>query len=184
VAILRTKVQLDLSGLKKLDKATQQRRVTLAAVKDGAKVVQKSAKGSAPRSSGALKQSLGIKGQKGRKGKTIAFAVVGPRTKVRKLVKRRGSRRPVLAVPAYYAHLVEQGTRPHALGKGSRAVARRGKKKLSAGAQHPGTRPRPFLRPAYTGNKAAIATAVTKRLGIEIEKEIAKAAIRRLQGKR
>lgn len=183
MAILRTKVQLDLSGLKKLEKATQQRRVTLAAVKDGAKVVQKSAKGSAPRSSGALKQSLGIKGAKGRKGKTIAFAVVGPRKKVRKLVKRKGSRRTVVAVPAYYAHLVEQGTRPHTLGKGSRAKARLGKKASRGGAQHPGTKPKPFLRPAYTGNKKAIASAITKKLAVEIQKEIAKAAIRKLKGK-
>lgn len=183
MAILRTKVAIDLSGLKKLEKATQQRRVTQKAVKSGAKVVQSAAKGSAPRASGALRQSLGVKAEKGRKGKTIAFAVVGPRKKVRKLVKRKGSRMPIVAVPAFYAHLVERGTRPHAIGKGSR-LARRGKAGSATGRLHPGSRPRPFLGPGYALNRGRIANAITETLRVEIAKEIEKARVRALKGKR
>lgn len=177
MAIIRTKIDADISGIEKLDKAIAQRRATLKAIRAGAKIVQRSAKSAVARQSGALRQSLGIKGAKGKRGKTIAYAVIGPRKKVRKLVKRKGSRRPVLAVPAYYAHLVERGTRPHAIGKGSK-LARRGKAGSAGGAQHPGTRARPFIGPAYTSNRPSIARAIQDALAVEIEKEIAKAAVR------
>jgi hypothetical protein len=49
---------------------------------------------------------------------------------------------------------IEHGTRPHALGEGSSLrVSKRdfkaGKAAIQEGRMHPGTRPRPFVKPAY-----------------------------------
>jgi HK97 gp10 family phage protein len=177
VAILKTKVVTDTSGLKALSSAAKKRTVTQRAVKAGAKIVQRAAKAAAPKrkGSGALKQSVGIKAAKGRRGKTLAYAVVGPRKKVRKTVRVGG--RTVTAVPAFYAHLVEKGTRPHSLTKGAK-LARRGRAAAGQGRvpQHPGARPNPFLGPAFTRNRGPVAAEVKRVMAAEVEKEVKKAA--------
>jgi HK97 gp10 family phage protein len=47
---------------------------------------------------------------------------------------------------AFYAHMVELGTAPHATGGGS---SLRWKGKPQTGRMHPGARAKPFLRPAF-----------------------------------
>lgn len=92
-------------GLDAIEKTAKRRALTLKAVKAGAKLIQSAAKSNAPRRSGALKQSIGIKAGKGTRGKTLAFAVIGSRAKVEK--SWRGKK----VKPSKYARLVEQGTR-------------------------------------------------------------------------
>lgn len=92
-------------GLEAIERTAKKRAITLKAVKAGAKLVQRGAKGSVSRRSGALKQSLGIKSQKGTRGKTLALAIIGARAKVVKVFKGKTIK------PAKYAHLVEKGTK-------------------------------------------------------------------------
>lgn len=176
-----------------MSSVAKQRGVTMKGVKAGAKIVQKAAKKAAPRrkkvrgfaldtGSGALRQSLGFKAAKGRRGKTLAYAVIGARKKVRKTVRVGG--RTIIAVPAFYAHLVEKGTRPHSLGKGAK-LARRGKAAANVvGKQHPGARPQPFLGPAYRQNQGVIANAMTAEMGEAVRKELEKAAQKVAKGVR
>lgn len=49
----------------------------------------------------------------------------------------------------YYAHWWEYGTDPHDLSYQGRFVS----EKKGTRAQHPGTGPHPYMRPAYDGNK-------------------------------
>ena len=156
MATQRAGFALDLSGLAALKTAAQQRAVTLKGVKAGAKLVQAAAKARAPKRSGALKQSLGIKSKKGTRGKTLAFAIVGARTKVRKMVKPARGTKKVLAVPAKYSHLVEKGTKPH--------------------GGHPGAKPNPFLRPGFDQVKGQAAAAGMQAMSVEIQRLIAKEA--------
>lgn len=92
-------------GLDAIERTAKKRAITLKAVKAGAKLVQHAAKSSVARRSGALKQSLGIKSQKGTRGKTLALAVIGARAKVVKQYKGKTIK------PAKYSHLVEKGTK-------------------------------------------------------------------------
>ena len=156
MAVTKIGLQLDLSGLEALKSTAQKRAVTLKGVKAGAKLVQAAAKSRAPKRSGALKQSIGIKTRKGTRGKTLALAVVGARTKVRKMVKPARGTKKVLAVPGKYAHLVEKGTKPH--------------------GGHPGARAQPFLKPGFDSVKDQAGAAGMKAMGDEIQRLIAKEA--------
>ncbi len=173
-------VALDLSGLANLESMAKRRQVAVKAVKAAAKPVQQAAKSLAPKrqGSGALKQSIGIKAEKGSKGQTIAFAVVGPRKKVEKVITPPGSRKAKKVVPAYYAHLVEKGTRPHRVGKGSK-LGRKGKAdKLQTGKQHPGAKAKPWLLPAWNSTQTRSLAAGQAAFGSELQKQIAKEASR------
>lgn len=177
MAILKATVKLDTSGLARLASPAKQRAITLKAVKAGAKVIPGAAKSLAPRRSGALKQSLGIKAVRGTKGKTSALAVIGARKKVVKEIQRsKKSASKTKAVPAFYAHLVEKGTRPHALGKGAK-LARKGKPQIhtnQTGRQHPGAKAHPFLKPAWEGNADRAIEAGEKVISQEIAKLMTK----------
>jgi hypothetical protein len=105
------------------------------------------AKANVPEDTKALKKALG------RKVKVYQQAVIGvigarrdvkgkPRKYARE-VRRGGRRRKLeMVVPANYLLLVERGTRPHAVGKGSSLS--RGEKSQT-GSTHPGTKARPFM---------------------------------------
>lgn len=178
--MIRTKVEVDGSGLRQLQSVAKQRSITLKAIKAGAKIVQQEAKSRAPKRTGALKQSLGVKSEKGKKGKTIALAVVGPRKKVRKTYKRGG--RTLIAVPAFYAHLVEKGTQPHPVSKGEK-IPRAGRKpgekpKKKPKGIHPGSKPNPFLGPALASNTGKIQAETIRVLGEEVQKAIEKASVK------
>lgn len=102
----------------------------------------------------------------------VTLAVIGPRKGYGQVVQRRigkynyrskasfyaplifanaGTTRGVYSDPVKYAHLLEGGVRPHAVGKGSSL-----RKGIQRKGQHPGFRAKPWLEPAlYTmRNKA------------------------------
>lgn len=62
--------------------------------------------------------------------------------------------------PSKYAHLLEFGTAPHYQPK--------------RGVMHPGTRPRPFLTPAFFQTREEVVKRFGKKIGPEMEKRAAK----------
>ncbi|MCK6475325.1 MAG: HK97 gp10 family phage protein [Phycisphaerales bacterium] len=74
-----------------------------------------------------------------------------------------------------YAHFVEYGTRPHAVGKGSilEPYKRSKKKKKQVGRMHPGTSPQPFMRPAFDTKKIEALHAIADTTRAELAKELA-----------
>lgn len=178
---IRATVAVDTKGLGAVAKITQQKTITLKAVRAGAKIVAKAAKARAPRRkrSGALKLSIGTKAAKGKRGRTTAYAVIGARKKVSKVVPVGRGGRMVKAVPAYYAHLVEGGTRPHRLKRGARLARRtQAARGQGAGGQHPGAKAKPFLGPAFDATKDRAMAEAQRVLGEETRKLIAKQAAR------
>jgi HK97 gp10 family phage protein len=164
MATQRAGLELDLSGLKALASLTQARGVTLKGVRAGGKIVQAAAKARAPKRSGALRQSIGLKAQKGNKGKTVALAVIGARKKVQKMVRPPRGTKKILAIPAKYAHLVEKGTKPR--------------------TGHPGAKANPFLRPAFDATKSRAVQEASRVIAEEIQKVIAKQAAKLAGGKK
>ena len=102
----------------------------------------------------------------------IMVVIIGPRTGNTQMLVRRGHNKPMRVNAAYYAHLVEFGTRPHSTAGGARNAKavmnalgivseegsiRRRRKIVTAGLKmNPGARARPFLRPAFDATKAQI----------------------------
>jgi HK97 gp10 family phage protein len=130
----------------------------------GAVVMRDEAKRRVPVRYGALKKAIvaetrGIgKDKRGRPSKHIAVVTVAKKSytvgttgKLRQ-VKRKPGERAYSAgqiYPRNYAHLVEFGTKPHSLGP--RGGRRYGESSgaPAASLMHPGSRPKPFMRPAF-----------------------------------
>jgi HK97 gp10 family phage protein len=188
VAVLREQVVFDLSPLRAIQSAAKSRAITLKAVKAAAKIVQPAAKSRAPRrkakGGGGLRQSIGIKTVKGTHGKTVALAVIGARKKVVRYVVGAYGGKPQKHVPAYIAHMVEDGTRAHAITKGSR-LARSGKTSGATGqgkVNHPGSKPNPFLRSAWAAVRQQAIAAGQAVLLAEVQKYMQKQAARGKRG--
>jgi HK97 gp10 family phage protein len=147
---------------------SSQRRVVRPAVRAGASMLSKAAKRNAAPTNfddslGGLRRSIGVK-VKTNRNKAGVHAVVGARLGQGEKADPRvkgGVRKPF-----YYSHLVEKGTKPHAVGK----------------RQHLGAKPKPFLEPALESNKSAINAAIRTRLAQEIEKEAARQAAKAVRG--
>lgn len=69
--------------------------------------------------------------------------------------------------PKNYAHLVEFGTQPHALGHGR---------------MHPGAQPKPFLRPAYEAKKTLAIEVMRSTMLEAIDVEVVKLAAAAAKG--
>lgn len=72
---------------------------------------------------GALRDSIRISARIDRRNRNITASI------------KAGGKKRKTGADVFYAHMVEFGTRPHALSKGGEVT-------------HPGTAPRPFMRPA------------------------------------
>lgn len=150
MAVARAGLALDLTPLHSLRKLSQARTITLKGVRAAGRIVASAAKARAPKrkGGGALKQSMGMKAIKGRRGRSLALAVVGARKKVSKLVKVGTKGRTIRAVPANYMHLVEGGH------KG-------------------GASPHPFLGPAFSSTKQQAGAAAMEVMAAEVSKVLA-----------
>lgn len=189
--MISTKVRTDVSGMVELIGITKTRTVTLKMVRAGAKELNSVVKPLAPRrkGGGALRQSQGVKAAKGKKGKTVSFAVQGARTAFEKMSRAGGYKTPQRVVPAFYDHLVQGGTKAHRLGKGELlGRAKVGRRKAVAatsqtrGGQHPGTAPNPYRKRAYEAAKDRIGKTMTIVGGAELQKQIDKIAAKLKQG--
>lgn len=177
--MIRVSVKTDVSGIAAVITAAKTRGITLAGAKAAGKLLKTAARATAPKrpGSGALKQAQGVKAAKGTKsGTTASYAVQGARKKVVRMVKVRGKRKPVKAVPAFYDHLVQLGTKPHALGKGE-SLGRSGKRKTvaktaQATGKHPGAKPNPYRERAWAVVKGAAGAAAVAAMGKATQKEI------------
>ena len=178
MALIRAGLTLDLSGLAALSSLAKQRAATLKAVRAGAKIVQQAAKARAPRrkgkGGGGLRQSIGIKAVKGSRGKSLALAVIGARKKVVRMIPR--GKKMVKSAPAFYAHLVESGTRPHAIRKGAALGRKGGAAKGQSGGMHPGAKAQPFLGPAWESTRDRAIAEAHRVLGDAIRAVLGKAA--------
>lgn len=163
-----------------------------AASRKAMKPVTADIKAGAPKQSGILRKSIGVKQKTYKRSGTVA-TVSGPRTNIKGPVTIRIEAKPkpvrqrkkplsdaraalearaaslraprkrfvsriVFRNPVKYAHLVEYGTKPHAIGKGSllRKTLRKSDGLLQggqAGGRHPGSNAQPFVNPAYEKNQ-------------------------------
>jgi HK97 gp10 family phage protein len=130
------------------------------------------AKASKSKDTGALRASLSRRAKTYRRTGT-SIVVVGPRTKWEKSRKKGSEGIEKLAgwargfgdkpdVPTKYAHLVEFGTAPHYQPKLRR--------------QHPGTKAKPFMEPAWRQNKDRVNAALRAEILAGIEREAKKLA--------
>ncbi len=173
-----------IEGMRK----SAQTKIVKPMVKAGVKVVLAAAKaklaGYGFKSSSPLLKALGDKIGVGKDG--TVFGIVGPRRGYKvvrgadgqrvKMLNALGNRYAKKGIddPVRYAHLVEKGTAPHALGKGS-TLPREGRKgELTAGSQsgnmHPGSKAQPFLRPAIDEHKDEVKSAMAAVAAVELEK--------------
>lgn len=129
-----------------------------AAVRAGGSVIVKEMRRRAPKDTGSLKKSLGQRVKTYRGSKTVT-SIVGARSKRYDTAKGRRN-------PAYYAHLIELGVKPHRTGK-KKIGYRRG------AGMHPGFRGRPFMRPGWDAAAPRAVDAVADKMTQVFEKEAA-----------
>ena len=110
----------------------------------------------APKATGSLKKSIGQKVKNYKRSGTVA-SIIGARSK--SYATAQGKRNP-----AYYAHLVEFGVKPHATGK-KKSFYRRGT------GQHPGHRAQTFMRPAWDSAAPRARSAVIDKMTQVFDKE-------------
>jgi HK97 gp10 family phage protein len=143
-----------LSGGRALDDLLQtlptkmEKNIMRSALRAGAAVMLEEVKSRIPVASGALRDSARIT-TRGRKGQVSASVKVGN-------------------FQAWYAHLVEFGTRPHTIRPKEQGGALQFGGTLTRSVEHPGTRGQPFMRPAadagFTASTAAVQVKVRERL--------------------
>lgn len=138
-----------ITGGRELDAFMQQlsikveRNILRAALRAGANVIKETAKSNVPVKTGALRKSLQV--TTGSKGSTVTARL-----------KASGKVAP-------HAVLVEFGTRPHKI-KPRRAGGLTVGGHVVAEVDHPGSRPKPFLRPAFDGKSGAAIAAVGAKI--------------------
>lgn len=121
------------------------------ALRAGARVYLDEVKQNIPEASGDLRKSARITTRKGKNGQVSASVKVGNRV-------------------AFYAQMVEFGTRAHTIAPRARAMQIGGQ--FVAGAvDHPGTRPHPFMRPAADAKFSAAVAAVQAQIRKRLTKE-------------
>lgn len=157
--------EIAVSGLADLKKALEQlpakieANIMRGAMRAGSKVLADKAKAQAPVDSGDLQRSIKVS-TRSRRGEIKATVRAGDKQ-------------------AYYAHMVEFGTARHMIPKAT--TGRRSKQVVMAFGgtvtsqiDHPGAKPKPFMRPAFDNHAQesleAFADYVRKRLAKEAAK--------------
>lgn len=139
-----------ISGGRQLDDLLQtlpakiERNIMRSALREGAKQVLEEVQQRIPVDSGQLRASARIT-TRYRKGTVTASVKVGN-------------------FVAWYAHLVEFGTRAHEITPRRRGGALRINGNEVRSADHPGTRAQPFMRPAADASLGPAIAAVTARI--------------------
>lgn len=126
--------------------------------------VVKTAKEKAPKESGLLKKSIGVKQKSYPRAGRIA-TIVGARTGFAQEVSVDTPFGPktVRRDPVKYSHLVEFGTAPHSVGSGDSEY------------QHPGATAKPFMRPAFDANENRAIQIMRTELAAGVVREARKA---------
>jgi len=175
--------KLRLKGERRLMRAMDElrspavrRKIVRPAVRAGAKPIRNQIKANVPKGGrGHLRRSIKTVVKTAGRGKGNVYSVTGPEN--RRIVVRgdafanRGlssfmeARYGVKYVnPAKYAHIVENGSRPHTQKFGFMTV------------QHPGTKPTKFASRAYVRKARTSETIIRKRITVELHKEAKRSA--------
>lgn len=117
-----------------------------AAVRAGGSAIVREMRRRAPKDTGSLRKSLGQKVKTYKRSQSVT-SIIGARSKRYETSKGRKN-------PAYTAHLVEFGTKPH--------------------GGHPGTAAKPFMRPAWDASAPAARQAAIDKMKQVFEKEAAR----------
>lgn len=136
------------------------KRLMRYALSAGARIIAREAKDLAPRDTGLLKRSIGIRAVTYSSG--VSVAIIGPRKGFKTTVSRRG--RSQVANPAKYAHLLEFGH-----------VMRNEKDGPELGR----VKAYPFIGPAFRLSRVRATNAVKKNLAEGLARETAKLRTRR-----
>lgn len=166
-----------VEGLKKLNRALKQLPAKAAkrALKSGARaggreiVKQTRQELKKHNDTGNLSKSISVKVLPLRKFSVTA--IIGPVVKGR---TRRGRKAKVVKNDGWYAHFVEYGTAPHKIKPKNKEVLSAGGTILGKEVDHPGTKPRPFMRPGFDKSKAKAVDMIGKKLWDAIKREAAK----------
>lgn len=127
------------------------------ALTKGAEPLVSSARANVKRSeTGVLSESIRVLKKYGRDPMGV---YVGPVFKRKRAASTDGKRPKGEKGNAWYAHFVEYGTDKHNLGY-------KGKYVSAKGSDHPGSKPYPFMRPAYDNTRGQVMEIMMK----EIEK--------------
>jgi HK97 gp10 family phage protein len=156
--------EVHVKGLKELGEFLKtlepklRNNVMRAALRQGANVIKESVLQNVPVAppntenarlygahTGSLRDSVRVGSRVRRDGKVVAYV-------------RAGGKKD-----AYYAHMVEFGTRPHKIGKVGRMLWINGRW-VYAPVNHPGSRPRPFMRPAADSTAQTATVAVGNKI--------------------
>lgn len=192
--VLRGRLKGAEAGIRMLDTIGRGRsRILRKAFPKGAKPILDAAKAKLTPGhgfeSGLEQKSLGTVIRSYRNGERIV-AVIGPRTGMKQivvvpvsgrgatLVSKRGQRLVMktgsvtrIEDPALIGHLIEGGTKPHALGDGSSL-----RKGVQHGSQHPGTTGIHFMRDALAEQEHAAAAAIVSSIQADLVALIKSAA--------
>jgi len=165
-----TKVADLVKALADIDKKVA-RKALRQAVNQATAPILKDAKAKVPTDTKSLKKALGKKVKSYRSG-IVIVGVVGVRKdkkgkpeKHKRKVGEKKSGEAKYRNPVHYAHLVEFGTRKHAIGKGDRLKRKdRKQKRIQTGRKHPGAKKQPFMRPALDKNRRQIPATMIRVL--------------------
>jgi len=175
-----------LKNMEHIDKYIK--RVALAdALEAGGEIILQAARQKVKRKSGHLAKSLGMRKKIVLQKKAqYSYAVIGPlrrsyaatmkRMHMTRSQRRQQTRSGSEAVNSatQYSHFVEFGTAAHPIGSGDLTnetlLGRKGATRKSQGANHPGARPQPFLRPAYDETKDRVIKIMGEILADGVER--------------
>jgi HK97 gp10 family phage protein len=153
-------MKLKMEGIEALTKALEALGTKVAArgpdagVRAAGAIIIKEMRRRAPKDTGVLKKSIGQKVKKYRRNQTVT-SIIGGRSKAYETAEGKRN-------PAFYAHLVELGTKPHRVGDGV----------------HPGSPAQPFMRPAWDASAPAARQAVVTKMTEVFEKAAKESAAR------
>lgn len=179
---------IQIKGLAELHKVLQSFPVKLEAnilrggLRAGSKVFLDAARVSVPKRSNQLRNSVRMSGGKDPTGTIYSIVTAGSRDKVYNSKGRPIKNEPIFEINpngvkkyknAFYAHMVEFGTRRHFI----KPIKR--KSLFFAGLakeviDHPGSKPKPFMRPAYDQNWDGAVKVMAAYMKKRIDKEGAK----------
>lgn len=176
---------VSVKGLTELHSALQafpvklEQKVMRGGMRAGGKVFLDAARANVPKRTGQLRNSIRMSGGKDATGTMYSVITAGSRDKVYNSKGRPIKNEPIFEInpngvknykTAFYAHMVEFGTRRHFIKPSER------KSLFFAGLakeiiDHPGARQSPFMRPAYDKNWNEAIEVMAEYVRKRIEKE-------------
>lgn len=125
-----------------------------AGVRSAAVVVQKEARILAPKKTKNLMKSIKVKARRTQDKNVVRFSVTAGSNK------------------AFYAHMIEFGISPHLIKIKNKKLLSKLTKTFGTKVEHPGVKPKPFMRPAVDNTENKIVDTIAKTLQKRLDKLI------------